>query len=109
MSNESLRRQLAADPDDEPTAGNVPTREERLESALIDMMNAYERRVRTDCTPEQLALAPWRCAEYVAAETLLRSDSRCEATDALRDLLNALSPDSRDSRFDRARAVLDKR
>lgn len=71
FTDDGLRRKIPTDPDGEPTAGNVPTRVENLESALLDMMNAYERRVRTDCTPEQLAKAPWRCAEYMAAEAIL--------------------------------------
>lgn len=38
---------------------------------VLDLMAALERRVRTDCTPEQIEQRPWRCSEYVAAERLL--------------------------------------
>lgn len=41
---------------------------DKLETALRNMMAAYERRIRSECTTEQLAKEPWRCAEYVAAE-----------------------------------------
>jgi len=71
FTKEGLRRKIATDPDDEPTAGNVPTREDRLEVALRDLMLAYQRRVMTDCTREQIDREPWRCMEYVAAEQLL--------------------------------------
>lgn len=79
-SNELLRRKIASDPDDEPTAGNVPTRVERLADelddfrvALREMMDAYERRVRSDCTtPQQLQGQPWRCREFIVAEELLK-------------------------------------
>lgn len=73
FTKEGLRRKIMTDPDDEPTAGNVPTREQQLEHALIEMMSAYQRRVLTDCTtPEQRLAAPWRCMEYIAAEELLK-------------------------------------
>lgn len=75
--NKALAQKIARDPDDEPTAGNVPTRVEQLEGALREMMAAYERRVRSDCKTEaQLAAAPWRCLEYVAAESLLSEEER---------------------------------
>lgn len=66
-------RKMAADPDDEPTAGDAPTREARLEHALRELMAAYERRVRSDCDRLQAELQPWRCMEYVAAEQALAS------------------------------------
>jgi hypothetical protein len=35
---------------------------------LMEMMQAYERRIRSACTtPEQLAAKPWECAEYIKA------------------------------------------
>jgi len=41
--------------------------------ALRDLMTAYERIVRSNCTtPEQLEAKPWRCAEYVQAEDSIR-------------------------------------
>lgn len=40
---------------------------------LMLMMQAYERRVRSDCTtPEQISARPWECAEYVEASRYLR-------------------------------------
>lgn len=41
---------------------------------LMALMQAYERRVRSDCTtPEQIAAKPWECAEYRAAADFLRN------------------------------------
>jgi len=46
---------------------------EKQEKALIGLMAAYERRIRSDCTtPEALAAKPWECAEYCAARDALR-------------------------------------
>lgn len=74
LGMKNLAQKIAADPDDEPTAGNVPTREQRLETALRDMMAAYERRVRSECrTLTDLQHEPWRCMEFVAAEQALQS------------------------------------
>lgn len=42
-----------------------------MRPALVGMMEAYERRVRSECTPEQLAAKPWECMEYVAAQQAL--------------------------------------
>ena len=40
---------------------------------LMEMMQAYERRVRSDCTtPEQIAAKPWECMEYLRAAEYLR-------------------------------------
>jgi hypothetical protein len=40
---------------------------------IQELMAAYERRIRSLCTtPEELAKEPWRCMEYIGAETLLR-------------------------------------
>lgn len=39
--------------------------------ALKNMMDAYERRIRTDCTLEQIERKPWECAEYIAAKAML--------------------------------------
>jgi hypothetical protein len=39
--------------------------------ALKAMLDAYERRIRTDCTPEQLALKPWECMEFIEARRVL--------------------------------------
>jgi len=46
---------------------------ERTAYCLMRMMQAYERRVRSDCkTPEELEKRPWECAEYIEAANLLR-------------------------------------
>ncbi len=44
-----------------------------MEQALRDLMMAFERRIRSECTPEQLQQEPWRCWEYIAAENALAS------------------------------------
>lgn len=44
-----------------------------LSACLRDLLMAYERRIRSDCTPEQLKQRPWRVAEYLAAEEALRN------------------------------------
>ena len=47
---------------------------ERGAYVLMEMMQAYERRVRSDCrTPEELAKRPWECREYLAADEFLRA------------------------------------
>ena len=43
-----------------------------LRAALRAMADAYQRKVRTGLTPEQIAKEPWRCAEYIEAERLCR-------------------------------------
>lgn len=41
---------------------------------LMEMMKAYERRIRTDCrNQEELDKRPWECAEYLAAASYLRA------------------------------------
>jgi hypothetical protein len=50
-------------------------REVRLERALLGLMRAHERRVRSLCeNQEQIERAPWRCAEFVEAEMVLNED-----------------------------------
>ena len=45
----------------------------RVRPVIQALMLAYERRIRSLCsTPEELAKEPWRCMEYIAAETLLQ-------------------------------------
>lgn len=39
--------------------------------ALKAMMDAYERRIRSLCTPEQLEQKPWECAEFIEAKRIL--------------------------------------
>lgn len=40
---------------------------------IMELMQAYERRVRSDCTTqEQLDKRPWECAEYIKAAEYLR-------------------------------------
>ncbi|HZR03645.1 MAG TPA: hypothetical protein VFA81_10790 [Burkholderiales bacterium] len=46
-----------------------------LRVALKDMMDAYERRIRSLCTPAELERQPWRCREYVVAEEALAAPS----------------------------------
>lgn len=68
INKDSLRHKIESDPDDEPSAGNV----DPLREALVALMAAYERRVRSACTDaEQLSREPWRCAEYIQAERAL--------------------------------------
>lgn len=43
----------------------------RLETALRFLMQAYERRIRSECTPEQLKQEPWRCMEWEYAHGAL--------------------------------------
>ena len=40
---------------------------------IMELMQAYERRVRSDCTPEQIEKRPWECAEYLKAAEYLRN------------------------------------
>ena len=73
----------------EPPATTNPTPEHQLSAAheielanivyergahtLMEMMKAYERRVRSDCkTQAELDARPWECAEYRAAADYLR-------------------------------------
>lgn len=43
----------------------------RAGPALAALLAAYERRIRSECTPEQLAAEPWRCAEFIEGERVL--------------------------------------
>ena len=43
-----------------------------LRAALRNMADAYARRVRSLCTPEEIEKEPWRCAEYIEAERLCK-------------------------------------
>ena len=46
---------------------------DRLAHCLMLMMQAYERRIRSDCTTqEQLDKRPWECAEYVESAKWMR-------------------------------------
>ena len=47
----------------------------RAQYLLMEMMKAYERRVRSDCkSQEEIDKRPWECAEYlIAAEFLMRT------------------------------------
>lgn len=74
FSNEALRAKIASDPADEPMAGAFPDPIDLLRVRLQAMMDAYERRVRSDCrSPADLAAKPWECREYLAAEEALRA------------------------------------
>lgn len=66
--------------------------EEHTVQVIKDLMMAYERRIRSDCTQEQLEQQPWRVAEYIAGESLLRmlespdpKPERYDVTNGLRD------------------------
>lgn len=48
----------------------------RAKPAIRELLMAYQRRIRSDCTtPEQLAAEPWRCSEYIIAEAILNEDA----------------------------------
>ena len=52
----------------------MQTQYERGAYCLMEMMKAYERHIRTDCTPqEQIDKRPWECAEYLSAAQFLRA------------------------------------
>lgn len=53
-------------------AGKLADWINRARPVVTELMRAYERRIRSDCTLETLAKKPWRCMEYIAAEDLLR-------------------------------------
>lgn len=56
------------------TAVKLHTAVERGCYFLMEMMKAYERRIRSDCkTQEEIDKRPWECAEYVAAAAYLRA------------------------------------
>ena len=42
-----------------------------LVAALENLKVAYERRIRSECSPRDLEMKPWRCAEFIAAEAAL--------------------------------------
>lgn len=50
-----------------------PANQLELRAALRSLADAYERRIRSLCTPDDIAKEPWRCAEYVEAERLLKT------------------------------------
>lgn len=53
-------------------AGKLTVAIERGAYVLAQMMQAYERRIRSECTSqEQIDKRPWECAEYVAAASYL--------------------------------------
>lgn len=39
--------------------------------AMKNLLDAYERRIRSLCTPEQLEKKPWECAEFIDATRIL--------------------------------------
>lgn len=58
-----------------PGHHHAECREKRLSEALRQMMLAYERRIRSDCsTPEQLAAKPWECGEFIYAQRALTGE-----------------------------------
>lgn len=47
---------------------------ERGGYCLVEMLKAYERRIRSDCkTPEELEKRPWECIEYISAARYLQT------------------------------------
>jgi len=68
---DALRAQLAAAEQD---ARGLVKAIERGGFCLAEMMQAYERRIRSDCkSPDELGKRPWECAEYIAASSYLRT------------------------------------
>lgn len=68
---------------------------------LMEMMQAYERRIRSDCnSPEQLAAKPWECSEYIRAERFLKAiwkDGEAQPFAALDEFLGYLrSPETKE-------------
>ena len=61
---------------------------------IMELMQAYERRIRSDCTtPEQLAAKPWECAEYIRGARYLKAvfkDGRAQPFAALDEFLGYL-------------------
>ena len=56
FTNEGLRAKVSTDPNNEPMAGGIPDPVDLLRVRLQAMMDAYERRVRSDCkTPAEIA------------------------------------------------------
>ncbi|MCE5292956.1 MAG: hypothetical protein LLG14_27485 [Nocardiaceae bacterium] len=44
----------------------------RVGPVLKNLLDAYERRVRSSCTSEsELVAEPWKCAEWIAAKSVL--------------------------------------
>ena len=53
---------------------NVNPASDRGCYVIMELMQAYERRVRSDCTTqEQIDKRPWECAEYIKAADYLRA------------------------------------
>ena len=54
--------------------GRANTVYERGAYILMEMMKAYERRIRSDCKSQaDIDAKPWECAEYMAAADFLRT------------------------------------
>lgn len=71
VERDALRAQLAAAEQD---AVGLAKAIERGGFCLAEMMQAYERRIRSDCkSPDELEKRPWECAEYIAASSYLRT------------------------------------
>lgn len=91
------RRKLLAHIDACSPAGASEQHQQALDRAcyvIMELMQAYERRIRSDCTtPEQLAANPWECAEYIKAERFLKAiwkDGRAQPFAALDEFLGYL-------------------
>lgn len=71
----SLRDALRADYDAlAAQRAEAERHRERGAFCLMEMMQAYERRVRSDCkTPEEIEKRPWECSEYIKAANYMRA------------------------------------
>lgn len=91
------RRKLLAHIEACSSGGASEQHQQALDRAcyvIMELMQAYERRIRSDCTtPEQLAANPWECAEYIKAERFLKAiwkDGRAQPFAALDEFLGYL-------------------
>lgn len=60
------------------------TKWERGCFCLMEMMQAYERRIRSLSTPAEIEKKPWECAEYRSAAGYLRSAWHQQPDDSAR-------------------------
>jgi len=66
-----------------------------LRAALRNMADAYQRRIRSECTPEEIVKEQWRCAEYVEAERLCKRPFKLlVSNEQLRRMLDAEPDDA---------------
>ena len=86
--NEVIAKRAAPEPD------GMQVALDRACHTIMELMQAYERRIRSDCTtPEQLAAKPWECAEYIRGARYLKAvwkDGRAQPFAALDEFLGYL-------------------